>query len=109
MSLTQRIQRAQREQQLEDEVQGPQPPAPINALVPTVPAGETVVAREEFLREVRRGLQTEVVTNSHALFDATDTPDLRPQVDGIVDRYLAGNSLAVTRAERVRLVDEVLA
>ncbi len=109
MSLTQRIQRAQREQQLEDEVQGPQPPAPINALVPTVPAGETVVAREEFLREVRRGLQTEVVTNSHALFEATDTPDLRPQVDGIVDRYLAGNSLAVTRDERVRLVDEILA
>jgi pilus assembly protein CpaF len=107
MSLTQRIERAQREQELEQ--QGAEPPPRVNALVPTLPAGEQVAAREEFLREVRRGLQTEVVTNSHALFEATDTPDLRPQVDGIVDRYLGANSLAVTRDERIRLVDDVLA
>ena len=107
MSLTQRIERAQREQQLENE--GLQPPAVQTALVPTLPPGEQVAAREEFLLEVRRGLQTEVVSNSHALFEATDTPDLRPQVEGIVERYLAEGNLAVTRDERVRLADEILA
>ncbi len=108
MSLTQRIERAQREQELQE--QGVvAPPAPLTALVPTVPPGEQVAAREEFLLEVRRGLQTEVVSNSHALFEATETPDLRPQVEGIVDRYLTANSLAVTRDERTRLADEILA
>jgi pilus assembly protein CpaF len=105
MSLTQRIERAQR-QLLED---GSEPAPVVTALVPTVPAGEQVAAREDWLREVRRGLQTEVVTNSHALFEATDTPDLRPQVEGIVDRYLGTNALAVTRDERLRLIDEVMA
>jgi pilus assembly protein CpaF len=107
MSLSQRIERAQREQQLQE--QGAEPPPPVTALVPTLPAGEQIAAREDWLREVRRGLQTEVITNSHALFEATETADLRPEVEGIVDRYLGSNALAVTRDERVRLVDEIMA
>ena len=62
------------------------PPA---AIVPTLAEGATVAAREEWLFEVRRGLQVEVIENSHALFEVSGSTDLRPQVEGIVDRYLA--------------------
>ena len=108
MSLTERIERAQ-QQQLQEAATTVVRQEPTALIVPTLPEGATVAAREEWLLEVRRGLQVEVVENSHALFEATGSADLRPQVEGIVDRFLGDNSMAVTRDERVRLVEEVMA
>ena len=103
MSLTERIVRAQQQGAVEAV---PEVPA---VVVPTLAEGATVAAREEWLFEVRRGLQVEVIENSHALFEATGSADLRSSVEGIVDRFLTTNGLAVTRDERHRLADEVMA
>ena len=62
--------------------QGAERRPPVTALVPTLPAGEQVAAREDWLREVRRGLQTEVITNSHALFEATGPRTSGPRSRG---------------------------
>ena len=65
-------------------------------------------ARGDAARRPRR-LQVEVVNASHALFEAGAGPELRTQVEGIVDRFITTNGLALTRDERLRLVEEVIA
>jgi pilus assembly protein CpaF len=104
MSLSSRIERVQQ--------QGSQPrPESTSTAVVTVPAGAPaqLAAREEWLRDIRRRLQDEVVNASHALFEASSGSELHPQVEGIVDRFLASNAFALIRDERVRLVDELIA
>ena len=61
-----------------------------SASVALVPLGQPAqyAARDEWLREIRRHLQHEVVDTSHALFEASKGADLRSNVDGIVDRFL---------------------
>ena len=87
----------------------PGPVAPARA-VATIPAGAPaqLAAREEWLRDIRRALQDEVISSSRTLFEAGPDADLRPQVDGIVDRFVTRNAFALTRDERMRLVEEVL-
>jgi pilus assembly protein CpaF len=69
----------------------------------------TSVGREQQLREVRDALQRDVISSSKELFSAADGDELRERIGGIVDRMLAANSFAVTREERLRLIDEVIA
>ena len=114
MSLSQRIERAQQQQGKKGQAapDGPedaQAPEETALIIPSQPKGPQVAAREEWLFEIRRSLQVEVIDRSHALFEATGSDDLRPQVEAIVDSFLAANSFAVTRDERVRLADEVMA
>jgi len=106
VSLSQRIERAQH--------QGDDPNAPgERAVAPVAQAptqrGYQPSSREELLRTIRVRLQDEVIGSSNALFQASATTDLAPEVAGIVDRFLAANGYAVTRDERVRLIDEVVA
>jgi pilus assembly protein CpaF len=111
MSLSSRIERVQQQQQQEQQAEAEiAPPAPSTA-VATIPVGQPAqyAAREELLRDIRRRLQVEVINDSHALFEASATAELRPQVEGIVDRFITANSFALTRDERMRLVEEVLA
>jgi pilus assembly protein CpaF len=127
MSLTSRIERAQQAAQAAAAQvaepgmapAAPQPAAPPPA-PPRVPAMPSVAlvpigqpsqyaAREDWLREIRRHLQDEVVSASHALFQASKGTDLRTHVDGIVERFLTANGLALTREERLRLAEAVVA
>jgi len=111
MSLSSRIERIQQQQQ--QAAQGGEPPRlePSSRAVVTLPAGapEQLAAREVWMRDIRRRLQVEVVNDSNSLFKGAEGNDLRPQVEGIVDRFLSLNSLALTRDERIRLVEEVIA
>ncbi len=108
MSLTSRIERAQ---QAATDAPGSAEAKPATSAVATVPIGAPAnyAAREEWLREVRRRLQDEVVGSSHALFEASKTSDLRTAVDAILERFIVANGLAVTRGERNRLAEEVIA
>ena len=105
-------------------VEAPEPEAPATEMpsealeaeppvttVATVPVGSPsqYSARDEWLREIRRRLQDEVVGASHSLFEASKGTDLRGSVDTLVDRFLVANGLAVTRDERLRLAEEVVA
>lgn len=111
MSLSSRI--AQAQKQAEGQPVAPaQPAGPGSPLAP-VPyqgvRGAASIGREQQLREIRDALQHEVIASSHELFSAVDGEQLRERIGGIVDRMLAANGFAVTRDERVRLVDEVVA
>ena len=103
MSLSSRIERAQQA--------GTSRQEPTAAAVVTIPTGAPaqLAAREEMLRDARAQLQHEVVSASHALFEAGVGPELRTEVDRIVDRFITTNGLALTRDERLRLVEEVIA
>ena len=77
-------------------------PGPSAGLGPT-----RTPVREELIREVRLHLQTAVVGAFRALLDAKDH-DVQRTIEGLVDRVIVRNGFAVTREERVRLVEEMV-
>jgi pilus assembly protein CpaF len=101
MSLMQRVERAQQAQSGE--------PTPPNALVPVPPAGSSAsrAQREELLRELRVRMLAEVVRAFDAILDAP--PDeIRARMEGLADRVVAESNSAVTRDERMALVQQLL-
>ena len=62
--------------------------------------------REDMIREIRMLLQAEVVNAFDTLLDV-DATDVRPKIEGIVDRTVKEHAYAVTRDERAKLVDEL--
>jgi pilus assembly protein CpaF len=65
-----------------------------------------VSGREDLLRTIRLHLQAEVITAFDTLIDAKAT-EVRTKIEGIVDRTIALHGFAVTRDERLRLIDEM--
>jgi pilus assembly protein CpaF len=100
----------------------PAPAAPVQTPVPvpavTRPSGgglaqrgtgrpaAPAVTREDMLREIRMHLQGEVINAFDTLLDAKQV-DVRPKIEGIVDRTIAAEGFAVTRDERLRLIEEM--
>src|SRR5439155_25481525 len=92
--------------------------APPGSLVPAlIPASEPgaartpptarSAAREELLHDIRVRLQGLVINAFNTLLEGTPT-DTRSKIEGIVDRLIDKNNFAVTRDERVRLVQEMV-
>jgi pilus assembly protein CpaF len=115
MSLLQRVERAQQAATAAANAPAspgaPAAPAPPpSALVPvldsTRPSSRTP-AREELIREIRLILQTEIVGAFDSLVDAPPN-EVRPRIEGIFDRVVTKHSLAVTRDERARLIEEMI-
>jgi pilus assembly protein CpaF len=115
MSLLERQLKAQ---QAETQRTAPPPPGPadappgtnVPAIIPPVSEKSAVprnIAREEMLHEIRVRMQGEVINAFDTLLDGTAT-DTRTKIEGIVDRVIEGNNFAVTRDERMRLVQEML-
>jgi len=100
MSLLQRVERAQQE------AENPSSGALVPVMVPTPPTQAQVAGREELMRNVRLRLQAEVISAFDTLLDAKAT-DIRGKIEGIVDRTIALHGFAVTRDERLRLIDEM--
>jgi pilus assembly protein CpaF len=102
MSLSRRIERAQQRADLQET--GPDPVAPAAA-----PKPAQVAAREDWLRDIRRSLQDEVIKASDALLAVDAGGDIHKEVATVVDRFLGASGFAITRDERLRLIDEVIA
>jgi pilus assembly protein CpaF len=99
MSLLQRMERAQ---------QAPEsPPARemVPVMAPTPPPARTP-ARDALLLDLRTRLVTEVINAFDTLL-VDGATDVRSKIEGIVDRTVALHGFAVTRDERLRLVDEL--
>ncbi len=103
MSLLERVERAQHSSPVVD--QKVAPPEPV--VPPPPPTPERVAARDELLRQIRQKLQDEVQVVFSTLLDSK-AEDLRTKVEGIVDRVITANGFAVTRDERLRLVEELI-
>jgi pilus assembly protein CpaF len=106
MSLLRRVEQVQ--QQLQDEAGGSAlvPVAPVAPPIPPVPPAARVQARETLMRDIRLKLQPEVVRSFDSLLDVSVT-DVGTKIAGIVDRVIVANGYAVTRDERLRLIDEL--
>jgi pilus assembly protein CpaF len=102
MSLLRRVERAQ--QALASPGTGEL--VPVMAPPPLLPPQPRTPAREALLHEIRTRLVGEVINAFDTLLDDKAT-DIRGKIEGIVDRTLAANGYAVTRDERLRLVDEM--
>ncbi|MBI2781128.1 MAG: Flp pilus assembly complex ATPase component TadA [Chloroflexi bacterium] len=91
--------------------------APVGTFVPALipvpergakaPSTARSLARDEMLQDIRIRMQGEVINAFDTLLDGTST-DTRTKVEGIVDRVLEANGFAVTRDERLKLVQEML-
>ena len=103
MSLLQRVERAQ--QQANPEAGAVVPVAPIPP--PVAPTQAKVQACEELLHDIRLRLAGEVVTAFDTLVDVKPE-EAQTKIAGIVDRVINQNGYAVTRDERLRLVDELV-
>ena len=115
MSLLRRVERAQQaaelaQQQAADAASGRTPVPVMTPPPPPVPVVARPVARnatrEELFREIRGRLQEEVVHAFDTLLDVKTT-DVRSKIEAIVDRVVGQGGYAVTRDERMRLVDEL--
>jgi pilus assembly protein CpaF len=118
MSLLERQLKAQAAERERTEPTPP-PPAPDDAppgtFVPALieakpgdkPATARSIAREEMLHDIRVRMQSEIINAFDTLLDGTQT-DTRTKIEGIVDRVIEANHFAVTRDERLLLVENML-
>ncbi len=108
MSLMQRVERAQ--QAANDAAKGhaptepvaPPPPPPVPVIMP----GRSS-ARDDLLRQVQERLQIEVVVAFDSLLDIPPS-EVPGRIEVIVDRVIAEGGFAVTRDERLNLVEEMV-
>jgi pilus assembly protein CpaF len=107
MSLLQRVERAQQAQQ-EKQGQGGEP-VPPRAIVPVPPAtsAQSRTARDELLRDLRTQMLAEVVNAFDAILDAPDD-EIRPRIEAVADRVIVSSGAAITRDERMLLVQQLI-
>jgi pilus assembly protein CpaF len=103
MSLLRRVERAQ--QALAATGSGELVPV-MDPTPPPLPPQPRTPAREALLNDIRHRLVGEVINAFDTLLDDKAT-DVRTKIEGIVDRMIDANGFAVTRDERLRLVDEM--
>jgi len=103
MSLLRRVERAQ--QALAATGSGELVPV-MDPTPPRLPPQPRTPAREALLNDIRHRLVGEVINAFDTLLDDKAT-DVRTKIEGIVDRMIEANGFAVTRDERLRLVDEM--
>jgi len=77
---------------------------------PVAPPGAPGIVRgpaRESLRDVKLRLQNRVMAALDTGLDLTDPVAVRNHIEGVLARIISGEGLALTRAERVRLLDSV--
>jgi pilus assembly protein CpaF len=103
MSLMQRVERAQKASN-----------TPGGALIPVVPPPPIIQGptgspeRQALLHSVRLALQADIVGAFNALVDIPPN-EAKVKIEELVDRVITKNGFAVTRDERVKLVNEMVA
>jgi pilus assembly protein CpaF len=111
VSLSQRVERAQHQAENAEKAEAggrTRTSSPDRALVPARPDAPRNPAREEMLRGIRLRLVEETIGAFDPKLDVKNPADVRAKIEGIVDRVLAVNEFAVTRDERIRLVEEMI-
>jgi pilus assembly protein CpaF len=72
------------------------------------PEAALAPGREAMIADIRARLQEEVIGAFETLLDATDPAEIRARITTIIDRIITKNAFAVTRSERLALVEEVV-
>ena len=89
----------------------PPPGTNLPAVIPVPEAGRSAgprnASREAMIHDIRVRMQGQVIAAFDTLLDGTST-DTRTKIEGIVDRVIAEHSFAVTRDERMKLVEDMI-
>ena len=101
MSLQQRVERAQK-------AGDKNPNALMPVAPPTPPPPARPPGRDEMLRGVTLRLQDEVINAFDAKLDIKDEAAVRTKIERMVDRVIGQYEFAVTRDERLRLVEDMI-
>jgi pilus assembly protein CpaF len=106
MALIGRIQKAQQAADVAEtgkpapvEPSGPQRQARAPALAP---------AREQLLRDVRIRLRDEVIGAFDSRMDVSNEAEVRSRIEDVVDRIVGAQGFALARAERLRLIEDLI-
>ena len=108
MSLSQRVEKAQRKAEVAETDGTVGEPSSARALVPARIETPRNPAREEMLRGIRLRLVDETIGAFDPKLDVRNPADVRVKIEGIVDRVIGVHEFAVTRDERLRLVEEMI-
>jgi pilus assembly protein CpaF len=103
LTLLQRIEKIA--QQADPQAAGPVAGTPS----PFVPTRAPVGGREGYLQAIARRVLDQVISVSGSLVDATDASDVHSEVGAIVDQIVFSQRYTITREERTRLIDDVIA
>jgi len=101
MSLQQRVERAQK-------AGDTNPNALMPVAPPTPPPPTRAPGRDEMLRGVTLRLQDEVINAFDAKLDIKDESAVRIKIERMVDRIIGQYEFAVTRDERLRLIEDMI-
>jgi pilus assembly protein CpaF len=107
VSLSQRVERAQQQAERGEAETPVNSTDPGRALVPSRIETPRNPAREEMLRDIRLRLVAETIGAFDPKLNVKNPAEVRAKIEGIVDRVI-GVEFAVTRDERLRLVDEMI-
>ena len=96
MSLLRRIESARPP----TETESPDIPGAPTARIPHVPARES-------MRDAKTRIQAQVVADLDPRLDLTNQLEVRRQIEEVFNRAVEGEGLALTRAERVRMLEQI--
>jgi pilus assembly protein CpaF len=122
LSLLQRVERNQRKAEQEaaaaervasdPNASEPVDPAQAVAIIEEKPAppprAKRLPPREALLADIRAKIQADVINQFEALVEASDPEKIRAKIVELVDQIIIANEFAVTRPERMTLVEEVV-
>ncbi len=106
MSLTQRVERAQKQKDAPTTPDSSLDPS--RALVPVPPKDPRASGRQEMLRGVTLRLQDEVISTFDANLDVKNPEEVRGKIEKMVDRVIGQYEFAVTADERIGFIDEMI-
>ena len=108
MSLRQRVEKAQHQAETDTSGTPARSVDPGRALVAARPETPRNRARDEMLRGIRLRLVDETIGAFDPKLDVKNAAEVRAKIEGIVDRVIGLHEFAVTRDERLRLVDDMI-
>jgi pilus assembly protein CpaF len=100
MSLSQRVERAR--------LGGDAPVAVGPGVQAAPPEAALLPGRADMLTDIRSRVQVEVIEAFESLLDVTDQAEIRARIVSLIDRTIANHAYALTRDERLLLVEEVV-
>ena len=71
-------------------------------------APELAPARQELLRDVRLRLRDEVIGSFNSRMDVSNATEVRTKIEEVVDRIVGAQGFALVRAERLRLIEDLI-
>jgi pilus assembly protein CpaF len=83
------------------------PAAPEGPVGPAAPAGAPQAPARETLRDAKARIQARVISDLDPRVDISDQIEVRRQIEELFNRIVDDEGLALTRAERVRMLEQI--